>query len=227
MQSYLSNMALFKGLPADELDRLGEACEVRSFKKGETVFEEGKPADFVWVVRRGWVYLTKRTPQGGLATIFTMTPDEALCGVSAFDRGLYFASAVAAADSQLIKIPARVFGALLDTYPKFSKNILLACCARMRQMAGAISLAAAPVEQRIAYMLLRLHGTFGSTIPVTHQQLARMVGARLETSIRTVAHLKQRGFLASARGRISLLRLDALNDLLAQPSNGHAHGAAQ
>ena len=214
MDGYLAQLPIFRGLPAAQLKRVGGLCELRRFGKGEVIFKEGEPAANVWVVKRGWVYLVKRTPQGGLATLFTLTPDEALCGVSAFDHGTYSTSAVAATDSQLIKIPATVFAQWLERYPKFSKQVLLTCCTRMRHMAEVISLGSAPVEYRLAYVLLRLRATFGKIVPITHQELARMVGARWETSIRTVAALKRRGWLSTSRGKMTVLRPDRLKALL-------------
>ena len=71
--------------------------------------------------------------------------------------------------------------------------MLAICYQQIRRMAEAISLAQAPVEQRIAYVLLRLHRTFGKTIPVTHRELARMVGTRWGTSIWTLSSMKRRG----------------------------------
>lgn len=215
MDGYIAQAPVFRTLPSAEHRRISHVAELRRFRKGETVFEEGNPAESVWVVKRGWVYLVKRTPQGDRATIFTMTPDEALCGVSAFDHGTYSAAAIAATDTQLIKVPAEVFSRLLDRYPKFAKQVLLTCCLRMRHMAEAITLSQAPVEKRIAYVLLRLRASFKNPVPVTHQELARMAGTRLETSIRTVAIFKRKGWLSTSRGKMTILRPDQLKTLLA------------
>ena len=147
-------------------------------------------------------------------TIFVMTPSEAICGVSAFEHGTYSAGAIAATDVQLLKIPAALFARLLDRYPKFGKHVLLTCCHRMRHMADSISLAQAPVEQRIAHVLLRLSSTLGKEIAITHHELARMVGARWETSIRVLSSMKRHGLVASSRGKIIVLAAPKLRALL-------------
>ena len=218
MKAYLAQVPAFRSISRTTLRRLADACELHRFSKGQVVFEEGQLAHDVWVVKQGWVSLVKRTPSGGLATIFVMTPDEVLCGISAFDRGTYSSGAVCATDSQLIRLPAHVFGELLDQDPQLAKATLLSCCQRIRHMADAISLAQAPVQQRIAHTLLRLQATFGPTIPLTHQELARMAGTRWETSIRTLAGMKRRGWLTSTRGRITLLQPRQLKNL-AQSAN--------
>ena len=213
MDGYLSKLSLFRTLPPTQLAQLGDLVELRRFRKGEVVFEEGRPADFVWIIKRGLVYLVKRTPQGGLTTIFVMTSDEALCGVSAFEHGTYSAGAVAATESQLLKIPAKAFAQLLAQYPEFTKAVLLTCCLRMRHMGETISLAQAPVAQRLAFTLLRLRSTFGKTIPITHQELARMTGTRWETSIRTLSTMKRHGWITSSRGKVTILAPEKLGAL--------------
>lgn len=214
MDNALGHIPLFRGIPVAERQTIAPLCELRRFRKGEVIFEEGRPATDVWVVKRGWIYLMKQTPHGGQVTIFTMTPDEALCGISAFDHGAYAATATAATDTQLIRIPAGAFAELLQRHPAFSQQVLLTCCNRIRHMADAISLAQAPVEVRISYTLLRLRAAFGNTVPVTHQELARMAGTRLETSIRTIAGLKRKGWLATSRGKMTVLHPAKLKGLI-------------
>lgn len=216
MDDILAQFPLFRTLPQTELKDLAMTCELRRFRKDETIFEEGQPAEAVWIVKRGWVSLVKGTPQGGVATIFAMTPAEPLCGISAFERGTYSSTAIASTDTELITIPAEAFSRLLDRYPALARQVLAICCQRIRRMAEAISLAQAPVEQRIAYVLLRLRRTFGKTIPVTHQELAGMVGTRWETSIRTLSAMKRHGWVASSRGRITVLATRNLQALLSQ-----------
>ena len=195
MYRHLASVPLFRTLPPAVLREAAVSCALRRFCKGETIFREDDAATSVWMIRSGWVYLMKRTPAGGLATIFAMTRDEALCGISAFDHGTYAASAIAASDAQLLTIPATVFGQLLERHPAFATQTLLTCCRRIRQMSEAISVGQATVEQRIAYVLLRLRTTVGKTIPITHHELARMAGTRWETSIRTLSAMKHRGIL--------------------------------
>ena len=214
MENYLAQVPLFQSLPAAARRKLSELCELRRFHRGEIIFKEQHPAEFVWVIRRGLVHLVKRTPHDGVATIFAMTPDEALCGVSAFERGTYSAGAIAATDTQIVKIPGEAFSQLLGRYPKFSEAVLLACCHRMRQMAAMISLSQAPVEQRLAHVLLRLRATFGDTVPITHQELARMAQTRWETSIRTLSRLRRKGWVSTDRGKVRILHPDQLQALL-------------
>ena len=211
----VARIPLFQALPAPARRQLSDGCEVRRFRKGEILFREGQPADAVWLVRRGWVHLIRGTPQGTDVTIFTVTPEEMLCGFSAVvGEGTYYASAVAATDTTALRVPRAVFARLLKHQPGFAERVLAIYHTRMRHLAQAISLAQAPVETRLAYMLLRLRSTFGNTVPVTHHELARMAGTRWETSIRTLSRTKRRGWIASSRGKVTVLVPDQLHALL-------------
>lgn len=215
MTRELTRIPLFRILPPAELQRLATVCEAHRFRKGEVLFREAEPAAAVWVIQHGWVHLLKQTPYGATITVFTVTPDEVLCGFSAVvGEKAYYASAVAATDTSAVRIPKNVFSSLIAQQPGFAEQVLMTYHTRMRHMAQAISLAQAPVEQRLAYVLMRLHATFGKTVPITHHELAQMAGTRWETSIRTLSAMKRKGWLTSSRGRVTIVTFKPLRALL-------------
>lgn len=215
MEDYIAKLPLFSSLPRSVLKRLAAVCELRRFRKGQALFQEHQRADAIWLIQWGWVYLVKRLSHGTPATIYTVTPEDALCGFSAVvGQGVYFASALAATETTAICIPKADFARLLTKDPKFAQTVLAVYHTRMCHLAEAISLAAAPVEQRLAYTLLRLKASFGHTIPVTHHELARMAGTRWETSIRRLSAMKHKGWLTSSRGKVTLLAPEKLRALV-------------
>ncbi len=215
----IATAEVWEALPAEVREALAGIAALRQIEKGETIFTEGEPAVEVWLVAQGAVHLIKRTPGGGSVTLMTVTPHEPLLGVSALEHGRYVASAIAATDGVVVRIPSMAFTEAMDRAPALMRQILLACSHRIQQMAESISVAQAPVEVRLAHALLRLRVSFGRTIPVTHHELARMAGTRWETSIRTLSSMKRKGWLTSGRGRISILNPHPLRHLL---NNHHA-----
>lgn len=215
MERLLAKIALFRGLPAASLKPVGDAVEVRRFRKGAVLFKEGQPANEVWLIHRGWVHLVKHAVQDAQATICTVTPEEVLCGFSAVvGHARYYASAVAATETTALRVPRQMFVRLLTHQPGFAERVLALYHTRMRNMAEAIALAQAPVAQRLAYTLLRLRRSFGTTIPVTHQELSRMAGTRWETSIRTLAMMKRKHWVTSSRGKVTIVAPQRLRELL-------------
>ena len=229
MQRYLARIQLFQTIPPKRLKEIGTLAEVRHFRKGETIFKESQSAERVWLIQRGWVHLVKYTPQGTQATICTVTPEEMLCGFSAVvGHGTYYASAVAATDTTALGIPRKAFNHLLKDQPGFAERVLTIYHTRMRNMAEAIRLGQVPVEQRLAYTLLRLRSSFGNIVPVTHQELAHMAGTRWETSIRTLSVMKRRGWITASRGQVTVVAPQKLRALLIRqeaPHLGRGHRA--
>lgn len=216
MQSHLAQLPFFRTLPDAALSALAETAEMRHFAKGERLFEEGQPAEAAWLIQKGWVYLEKRSPQGTPVTIFTVTPEDVLCGFSAVigHNTYYYAAAVAATDTTAFRVSHAHFARLLREQSGVFEQVLAIYHTRMRHLAEAISMAQAPVEQRLAYVLLRLRATFGKTIPITHRELSHMAGTRWETSIRTLSIMKRKGWIASSRGKMAVVQPQQLRALL-------------
>ena len=88
----------------------------------------------------------------------------------------------------------------------------------MAQQYGSM---AEPVFYRIVRTLLRLQQQFGTTLPVTHRELAQMSWTTTESAIRVVRKLKQQRYLMGSRGRVLITRPQALERLLSHPTNGY------
>lgn len=213
----LQEIAVFEPLSATRVKHLLRGAEVRRYKRGHVVFRQGQPADAVWVVREGWVHLV-RTPTSGdeahAVVLFTITPREVLCGVSAIERRPYSASGIAGTDAVVVRIPAVDFDRALRQVPEFAYQVLRLYTQRLREMAEQYGAMAEPVSQRIVRMLLRLHGQFGVTIPVTHRELAQMSWTTTESAIRAVRRLKAQGSVGGRRGELTVKRVEPLEQLL-------------
>ncbi len=61
------------------------------------------------------------------------------------------------------------------------------------------------VEQRLAKTLLMLSSRLGHTLPFTRQDIADMTGTTIETAIRTMSQLRERGIIRSVRGKVVIL----------------------
>ena len=87
--------------------------------------------------------------------------------------------------------------------------------AKVQHIAQQYGSMAEPVSQRIVRTLLRLHQQFGTTLPVTHRELAQMSWTTTESAIRAVRGLKRRGFVSGTRGRLMVKQAAALEQVLA------------
>jgi CRP-like cAMP-binding protein len=109
----LAAVPLLDGIPADELENLAALAEPFSMASGEVLFEEGDPADVVYVVASGEVEFLKRLPGDRAVTASKMGPGT-MFGEMAFLAGLpRVATARAVAPTAGLAIDARGAQALL------------------------------------------------------------------------------------------------------------------
>jgi CRP-like cAMP-binding protein len=211
------SIPLFQRLPAPRLRRLLRQAREERFEKGAVLFRQGERAAAIWVVLEGWVHLM-RTPEsqdGARAVlIFTITPEEALCGLSVIEDQPYSVDAVAGTACRAIRLPARALNDALAREPAFAHHVLRLCTRRIRHIARQYGAMAEPVSLRLIRAILRLQEQFGTTIPVTHRELAQMSWTTTETAIRMVRALKRQGALAGSRGKLIVSRARPLEALL-------------
>jgi len=151
---------------------------------------------------------------GKVSTTCVMGNGETFCCLPALDRKPYPADAVAAEESTVVRIPIDAFHQAMARSPTFTQETLCLFCDRLRQVEHKSCRVYERAETRLAQVLLGLSKKFGPTIPLTRQELAEIAGTTHETTIRTLSHFKQQGFVRSIRGQTTILKADGLHALL-------------
>jgi len=213
IELFLKQVEIFQKLSAKNRERLASLSHERAFGKGETIFEEGRPSDSLWLVMEGRVHLLHHLEIGRSQTTCVMTAGETFCCLPALDQGAYPATAIAATKSRVLQVPSWLFHELVGNSRDLLKEALCVFGGRLRQMESRGCMIHDPVEKRIAQSLLTLRNKFGDTIPLTKQEIADLVGTTVETAIRTMSRFQQEGWLRSSRGKIQLLKPDRLAEL--------------
>ena len=214
---YVRTLPIFRHLTASRVSRLARASSDEYYRKGAALFRQGAEANYIWIVVKGWVHLVRMPSEDDhshAVVLFTVTPSEALCGISALDADAYSMSGVAATDCRALRIPAKTFNEAVTHEALFAYDVLRLYTRRMRQIAEQYGAMAEPVSQRIIRAILRLREQFGDTIPMTHRELAQMSWTTTESAIRAIRQLKHRGLLAGARGQLTIKQAENLERLL-------------
>ena len=204
----------YQYLPPEERKQFTELAQEKSLSKGEILFHEGQKCDSVWLLKDGRVHLNRFLQEGQVSTTCIVTPGETFCCLPALDHGVYPINAIAAIDSAVIRIPSDTFSRWLRDYAKFANSAICTFCNRLREVECHGSMIYASVEHRVAQVLLTLAPKFGSTIPLTRQEIAELAGTTLETTIRTLSRMKQQKIIRSSRGKIILLDKTLLESAL-------------
>jgi CRP-like cAMP-binding protein len=201
----------FRALGANERAELAHASSVQRVPSGKVLFSEGQPADTVWAVKEGLIHIVKRGADGREVILEVFAPGEIFAAVAVLEERAYPVSAVAAAPSEVWRVPASVVRNLALRHPTLRAALLQQASARLRAAQDRLrSIALERVEQRLARALLALADKIGEQrgevveVNLTRQELADMVGTTVETAIRVTSKWQRAGVLQSSRHRVGL-----------------------
>jgi CRP-like cAMP-binding protein len=177
--------------------------------EGDYIFTEGGLCTFYYQLVSGsvrWVNID----EGGTEFIQNMIePGECFGELPLFDDGPYAASAIADADSVIIRLHRSEFHQLIRQRPDLHFAFSKLMAERLRFKFLLMKELATHNPERTIRTLLeylkkeRRHMCNDcNKVMLTRQHIARMTGLRVETVIRTVRHLHEKGLLTIERGKI-------------------------
>lgn len=202
----LKQSLIFSCLDKDELVELGALAIQSRYKPGEYVFWEGDAPEWFYIVAEGRIKVLKHSSQGKEFIIAFFEPGEMFGEVAVFEDKPYPASAQAAIETTVLGIKKKDFLSFFEARPQVALRIINILGGRLRDAQSRLSdLAGERVEQRLAKTLLMLSSKLGSSLPFTRQEIADMAGTTIETAIRLMSRLKERGIIRSVRGKTIIL----------------------
>ncbi len=202
----LRKVAIFDGLTEAQLLKIEEMAIESEFRKGEYLFRQDEPAEWLYVLLRGRVKLVRHAPTGAATIIEIYSTGDDLTAASLIEGKPYAASAKTLTDGIVLKISAHNFRKMLAEWPVVAGNVMREMGQRYRElMENLSSLAVYKVEGRLCKVianLARRYGIFGDCrgvildLALTRQDLADITGTTLETTIRTLNRLKSDGLIS-------------------------------
>lgn len=210
----LERVEFFRALPREELARLAPALVERRFARGRVLFFEGRPADFLWALRRGEVRLYKSSSEGRITTLETLGPGEIFGAVSALDVPGYPASAEAVSEGAAWCLSRARVIPLIERHPGLAVEILEVVSRRLRDAHERLrSFAYDPAPARLAISLLR--AAQEGEARVTRRALAEASGTTVETAIRVLRRFEREGLIQGGVGHILVLDAPGLERVAA------------
>jgi CRP/FNR family transcriptional regulator len=207
----LKNVSLFKDLSDTEFKELEPYLATNVYKKKETIFSEGEPPEWFYLVLTGKVKITKLSHDGKEIILEVISPTDIFGGVAVIKGFPYPANAVAMEDSEVLKISRKNLMRLMDRFPNLMYCMAMQMGDRMKSSYDSLkNIALERVEARIAALLLKLAGKVGIEskdgtvidMRLTKQDVADMVGTTVETSIRTFSKFKKQDLVTEMDGKI-------------------------
>lgn len=203
---------LFKGLGAEEIQRLADRSQTRDVRRNELLFRQHDTADELFVVTRGRIAMTRGFVDGRESVLALMEPGDLFGEMPLFDGQRRSADARALEPSTVVAVPYAPVRELYDAHPDLLWQVVGVLSDRLRANNEALADSMfLDVAGRTAKRLLELSsGKDSFQLPVTQEELAGMVGASRERVNKALASFARLGWLDQHDRQYDILDRDAL-----------------
>lgn len=211
----------FAALSGTDAKRVAGLLVERTVKRGEYLFWEGDPADWLYVIKEGKIKLVKSSPNGK-EMVLEMVPPGQVCGTAVIYSPTQLSSAMAETPTVALGLRRTELQRLIYGTPVVARSVIEYLGSRLKAAHDTItSLVTSKVETRIAAVLVKLAEHHGSpspegvriNIPLTRKDIADAVGATVETTIRTLSRFQKQKLLATQSKHILIFDLPRLKKL--------------
>jgi CRP/FNR family cyclic AMP-dependent transcriptional regulator len=222
------------GVPLLDRDRDGDAADVpggdippqerarlvarygRRFAAGETILQEGSPAQESFLLQEGRVRLLRRVAMTD-RSLAILSPGDLFGEGALSGRSTYGSTAVALTEGSLLAIERGAFPLLLERHPKLALRIVTQLAGRLRDAEDQMEIMMLRgVQSKVVSALLKIaHSSEGATlrVAISPAELSVRVGLDVDAVRRTVQRLRDRHYLRIEDERIEIADLGALRKL--------------
>jgi CRP/FNR family transcriptional regulator, cyclic AMP receptor protein len=186
---------------------------LRHYERGDVLFSEGDVAERLFVLRHGWVLIRSCAADGRDVVLGLRGPGEVLGELSALDGKPRSATAVAAAEAEVVVTPAHVLRSTLEVDPAATRELLVLIADRLREAdRRRLEYTTQNTLARVASRLLELTERFGepvpegirSELPLVQEDLARWCGASREATVKALRTLRSLGIVTTGRRTVTV-----------------------
>ena len=221
--SFLSRVPLFASLKEAQLAKLTEKLRTRNHRAGEVIFHQDDPGTLLYIVKSGRVKITTASPEGEEIIMAILNEGDSFGEIALLDGQPRSANTVAIEATRTLTLDRGDFLDILARYPEMVSAVLAAVAAGWRRTSHLLEDAIfLDLPGRLAKRLLQLaekHGVqtdqgIQVDLSLTQQDLAATVGVSREALNKQLALFQDRGLVALAKKRITILRPKELKKLI-------------
>lgn len=214
------NPEILKHFTKEELTELSHEKKILTFKKGDTLIEEGSTPKGVYYLNKGTAKMYKLGFNGKEQILRFVKAGDILGNRSILSRQPYGASATAMEDIEVCFVPEKFFLRVLEFHPKLAFDILRRVSEDLGESAQTITfLAQKTVRERLAEVLLLLERKLETdkdgfiNISLTREEMANLIGTATESAIRLLSEFKTDELIEVEGRKIKLLDHQKLTKL--------------
>jgi len=211
-----SRVPLFEGVSAEDRAALARAATLRTYRRGETIVQQGQPGDAFYVLVRGRVAVAIVAPDGREVVLNTLGEGDHFGEMALLDDAPRSASVIAQERSDLAILSRAVFLDLLKSNFVLTRALLATFSARLRRANATIEgLASLDVKSRLARYFRELAATRGRkagggwsvVVRPSQREIADTIGSSRETVSRTMTQMAAEQLIVP-KGKAVYVKLD-------------------
>jgi CRP-like cAMP-binding protein len=199
--------------------------QTKTLNTGESLFMQGDEVRSICVLRDGWAFRYQCLEDGRRQIVDFVLPGDVL-GIGPSSHMLYGVEALSLCT--WIAISRETFFASLHQQPALSMKLVdVLSAGQFRAFDQMTSLGRRTARERVAHLLLDLARRVQKsaadcegveiTMPLMLSHIGDALGLATETVCRCLGELKRAGILIFAAGRLEILDLEGLSDLVGMP----------
>ena len=191
----------------------------RKYRPGELLFGQLDEDERMFVIKRGMIRAFYTAPSGREITLAYWQAGDIAGADRIFRGGTFRWSCQAITATEVYVIRSGDALKLVASVPEFATTIVEALSFKLQWLSSLIQLLGTQsVKNRLAYLLDRLCELYGVpgekstliSVPLTHEDLAMMVGASRQWVTMALDAFQDRGIVRLRRQHIEILRRDLL-----------------
>ena len=200
----LQEIILFKDLTDEELRKVHNLASEHKVAKGEFVFMEGEDREAVYFIRRGLIKVFKVDEEGREHIVNVLGAGQMFPHIGFFQDTPYPGTAQAIQPGTLLSIRCNQFDALLVESPEITRKVMRVMGNRILQLQAKLQeLALFDSRERVVALIRHFADEQGQrkpdgthlVLPITHGEMAQMIGMTRESVNRIWNQLRRDGVL--------------------------------
>ena len=202
------------------IKQLSDQYAVETFHKKQTLYQEGKRPRFLYYLVSGKVKAYKSHEDGKEYITDLFSAGDFIGYTAIIEDKNYDDSAAILEDAEIMQIPKEEFlGMIFSDINIAAKFIRIVTQNVKEKEERLLSLAYSSLRKRVAKALVDIHEKFNkdgakNLIEFSREDIAQYVGTATESLIRTLSDFKSEKLIDIKSGKISIINLDKLKNLL-------------
>ncbi|TQS75984.1 Crp/Fnr family transcriptional regulator [Ornithinibacillus gellani] len=214
----VSKVPIFNHLSTNEMEKIVRLASNKVFQKGEILFRDGDPLEYLYIVHTGQVKMYQLFESGKEQLLRVLNPGEFMGELALFTEKYIDSYAEAMKPTNICAIHRKDIQQLMQAYPSIAMKIVEKLSSRLEETEELVSqLSVKDVETRTASYLVKLaekENSLQIKLPISKKDLASFLGTTQETISRRLSTFQANDWIEQKGHRnITIRNLEALTEI--------------